>query len=152
MVATEVLRADETEWDFKNKVYQAYYKKRFGSWIAVTKTSYDENGIETENPALIKTVKYKVQVLRRSTTPSFASINLLVDPANTSTITLVKPTDVGGAASSAPLSGSYRINCPDPLNPAAIVTTEDIEYRSWFLTIQHKIERNIPFLAGRVRV
>ena len=153
MVGTdEVLRADESEWSFNNKVYHPYYKERVGSWIETTKTSYDENGIETHDPSLVKTVKYKVHVQKRSTTPSFANINLLVDPANTSTISLVKPTEVGGSASSAPLTGNYRVNCPDPLNPSAIAHTEDIAWYSWAPSIQHRLEMDIPFLTGRVRV
>ena len=133
MVGTdEVLHADESEWSFNNKVYHPYYENRVGSWIETTKTSYDENGVETSDPAMVKTVRYKVQVQKRLDTPSFANVNLLVDPANTSQIDLVKPTEVGGHASSAPLSGNFRVNCPDPLNPSAIAQTEDLSYDTWY--------------------
>ena len=101
---------------------------------------------------MVKTAKYKVHVLKRSTTPSFANINLLVDPANTSTITLVKPTEVGGSASSAPLSGNFRVNCPDPLNTSAVAVTEDIPFNHWDLGIQSKMEAAMPFFNGRIRV
>jgi hypothetical protein len=153
MIGTdEVLHADESEWSFNNKVYHPYYENRVGSWIETTKTSYDENGVETSDPAMVKTVRYKVQVQKRLDTPSFANVNLLVDPANTSTISLVKPTEVGGSPSSAPLSGNFRINCPDPLNPSAIAQTEDISWAWSYVSIHHEIERRIPFLAGRMRV
>ena len=101
---------------------------------------------------MVKTVKYRIHVLRRLSTPSFANINLLVDPANTSTITLVKPTEVGGSASSAPLTGNFRVNCPDPLNPSAVAVTDDIPFGYWEVGIAHKIEAGIPFLNGRIRV
>ena len=122
MIATEeILRADENEWSFNNKIRNPYYREHVHSSTKTTKTSYDENGLETSDPALVKTVKYRVEVNKRSLTPSFANINLLVDPANTSQITLVKPEEVGGAISSAPLQGRYIINCPDPLNPNTIL-------------------------------
>ena len=101
---------------------------------------------------MIETAKYKVYVQARSTTPSFANINLLVDPANTSTFTLVKPTEVGGSASSAPLKGNFRVNCPDPLNPSAVAVTDDIPFNHWDVGILSTIEAGIPFLNGRVRV
>ena len=112
---SEIMRADDSAWSFKDKIWKPYYRNHAKSWTSVTKTSYDENGLETSDPTLIHTVKYRVEVLKRTNTPSFASIQLLKDPANTSQMTLVKPTDIGGASSSAPLSGKYKINCPDPL-------------------------------------
>ena len=61
MVGTdEVLHADEEAWSFNNKLYYPYYRERVGSWIETTKTSYDENGVETQDPSMVKTVKYKV--------------------------------------------------------------------------------------------
>ena len=112
---SEIMRADDSAWSFKDKIWKPYYRNHAKSWTSVTKTSYDENGLETSDPTLIHTVKYRVEVLKRTNTPSFASIQLLKDPANTSQMTLVKPTDIDGASSSAPLSGKYKINCPDPL-------------------------------------
>lgn len=101
---------------------------------------------------MAKTVKFKVHVGKRSVTSSFASINLLVDPANTSTITIVKPTEVGGSPSSAPLSGNFRVNCPDPLNPSAVAVTDDISFNYWNIGIQGMIEASMPFLRDRIRV
>ena len=62
----DILRSDESEWSFNDKVYKPYYKEHVKSLIQTTKTSYDENGLETSDPALVKTVKYKVEVKKRS--------------------------------------------------------------------------------------
>lgn len=80
----DVMRADDSEWSFNKKIYEPYYKKHAKSSTTTTKTSYDENGVETSDPALVHTVKYRVEVNKRMSTPSFASIQLLKDPANTS--------------------------------------------------------------------
>ena len=101
---------------------------------------YDENGMETTDAAAMVTCKYKVRVMKRSNNASFASLQLLKDPMNTSTMSLVLPTDVGGHASSAPLEGKYIINCPDPLNPTAIAQTKEISYGSWGPSIEHIIQ------------
>lgn len=67
-------------------------------------------------------------------------------------MTLVKPTDIGGAASSAPLAGKYIINCPDPLNPTMIYSTEEISWNSWAPSIEHRLQIDIPFLQSRIQV
>jgi len=100
---------------------------------------YDVNGVLTTDSALMTSTKFTVEVLKRAAGPSFANVALLVDPSNTSTMTLIKPTDVGGSTSSLPLTGYYNINCPDPLNPTAIATTGDIGWNWWGGSIEHKI-------------
>ena len=72
-----------------------------------------------------------MKVNKRMTGPSFANLILLKDPANTSEITLVKPTDLGGLSSSAPLAGRYIINCPDPSNPSVIAKTSELRFGDW---------------------
>lgn len=89
--------------------------------MTVTKTNYDAAGMpDPVDSSLITKSVYTVQVDKRLSTGSFKAINVIKDPANTSTITVVRPTDIGGSASSAPLAGRYIINCPDPSNPLAI--------------------------------
>lgn len=148
----EIFHADDSEWAFNDKIWNPYYKHHAHSSTKTTKTSYDENGLETSDPSMVKTVKYKVEVNKRSNQASFANVNLLKDPANTSQLTLVKPTDIGGVASSAPLAGSYIINCPDPLNPAAILQTREIEWYHWDKTIEHILQQDIPFLSSKIIV
>ena len=86
------------------------------------------------------------------TGPSFADVSLVVDPANTSTMTLIKPTDLGGSYSSIPVGGNYIINCEDPLNPGVIAKTGEIGWNWWGPSIEHKIMQDIPFLSSKIHV
>jgi len=121
--------------------------------VTVTKTNYDAAGLpDPVDASLIKTSVYTVQVDKRLDAPSFKAINVIKDPANPSTISVVRPTDIGGALGTAPLSGSYILNCPDPANPLMIHQTPEIKFNDWGPGIETKINENIPFLAGRVTV
>ena len=90
------MRANISASDFNSEIYGTYYKKQIGSSTTTTKTMYDENGAITDDSSLAKTVKYTVEVDKRRSTPSYSNLNLLVDPANTSQLSLVNPTDLGG--------------------------------------------------------
>lgn len=75
MIKTDdVMRADDSAWSFNDKIYRPYYKEHAKTSTTTTKTSYDENGLETNDPSLIHTVKYRVEVNKRMSSPSFASI------------------------------------------------------------------------------
>ena len=43
----EIFHADDSEWAFNDKIWNPYYKKHAHSSTKTTKTSYDENGLET---------------------------------------------------------------------------------------------------------
>lgn len=74
------------------------------------------------------------------------------DPSSTSTISVIRPNDIGGQASSAPLDGSYIITCSDPANPTDSKSTREIIYYEWGPGIEHIIYEDIPFLASKVTV
>jgi hypothetical protein len=153
MVQTkEIMRSDDSEWSFNNKIKYPYYRDHVKSSTTTKKTMYDENGLETGDVSLVKTVKYTVSVDKRKNGPSFANLSLLKDPANTSQMTLTKPTDQGGISSSSPLSGNYIINCPDPDNNAAILSTREIHWSSWGPSIEHALMQDIPFLSSKIVV
>ena len=78
------MRADDSAWSFNDKIYHPYYEHHAKTSTSTTKTSYDENGLITTDPTLIRTVKYRVEVNKRLNSPSFANVQLLKDPANTS--------------------------------------------------------------------
>ena len=113
---------------------------------------FDENDQVTDDYALAKSIKYKVEVDKRLASPSFANLDVLKDPANSSQLSLVRPTDDGGFASSDPLSGNYRINCPHPADPAVIEFTREIKYDTNSITIEHILQKDISFLPNKVRV
>ena len=79
-------------------------------------------------------------------------MNLLKDPANTSQMSMIKPTDMGGFSSSAPLAGNYIINCPDPLNPATIHQSREIGWGWWAPSIEHALQQDMPFLSSKILV
>ena len=147
------IRSDCSAGTFEDRIRDRYYKHHVGSSVTVTKTNYDAAGLpDPVDASLIKTSVYRVEVDKRLNAPSFKSISVIKDPANSSTVTVVKPTDVGGALGTAPLGGSYIINCPDPGNPLAIAQTTEIQWHEWAPGIEIAINENIPFLAGRVNV
>ena len=113
---------------------------------------YDENGLLTLDPTLMTSTKYTVKVNKRRSGPSFANVSLLKDPANSSQMTLIKPTDLGGSASSAPLGGKYIINCEDPVNPGVIAKTREISWASWGPSIEHILMQDMPFLSSKIVV
>ena len=125
--------------EFRDRIRKPYYDDYVESGVKVLKTMYDVAGVLTTDTALMTSTKFTVEVQKRMAAPSFVDVSLLVDPSNTSTMPLIKPTDSGGSTSSLPLSGYYNINCPDPLNPSAIVTTGDIGYNWWGPSVEHKI-------------
>ena len=151
-ISTDAMKSNVSASDFNSQIYHKYYKHQVGSSTATTRVMYDENGDVTEDLALAKTIKYKVVVEKRIASPAFANLTVLKDPANSSVLTLVKPTDLGGTPSSAPLRGNYVINCPDPSNPAAIFPTREIRYDQGAITIEHVLQKDIPFLPNKVRV
>lgn len=116
------IKSDCSAGTFENRIRYPYYRNHVGSSVTVTKTNYDAAGLpDPVDASLIKTVVYRVEVDKRLDGPSFKSISVIKDPANTSTITVVKPTDVGGSLGSAPLGGNYILNCPDPSNPLVVL-------------------------------
>ena len=123
-----MLKADDSADTFRKRIANPYYDDRVGSSTTVTLTHYDANGLETSDPAQIKTAKYTVKVDKRLNGQSYANIEVIKNPSNTSTITIVKPTDSGGSLSSAPLSGNYIVNCPDPANTSVIGKTREISW------------------------
>lgn len=138
---------------FEDRIRKPYYKDHVGSSVTVTKTNYDAAGMpDPVDASLITKSVYTVQVDKRLNSGSFKAINVIKDPANSSTITVVRPTDIGGSLSTAPLAGSYILNCPDPSNPLAIAQTREIAFNDWAPGIQVIIDEDIPFLAGRVVV
>lgn len=62
------------------------------------------------------------------------------------------PTDPSGSASTAPLTGSFIINCPDPSNPSAIAQSRELEWWRGERDIERYLSEDIPFLASRVYV
>jgi len=74
----------------------------------VTK-SFTNAGYETVDEADATQIVYTVKVLKSISQQSFASAVLVVPSTTTSTITVGTP----HALSTAPLSGKYRITCPN---------------------------------------
>ena len=148
----DVMKANDSADTFRKRIYNPYYRHHVGSTVTVTTTYKDENGLETTDFSLAKQLIYTVQVDKRISSYSFASISVLKDPANTSTIELKKPTDLGGLASSAPLEGKYILNCPDPIDPAVIHQTREINHMDWGPGIEQYIDKDIPFLASKTSV
>ena len=151
-IMTDAMRSNVSESDFNSQIYNKYYKKQIGTSTTTTKTMYDENGVVTEDYSLAKSIKYKVEVDKRLANPSFANLDLLKDPMNSSQLSLVRPTESGGFSSSDPLRGNYVINCPHPDQPSVIEKTREIKYDTNSITIEHILQKDISFLANKVRV
>jgi len=75
---------------------------------------------------------------------------VLKDPANVSGISLITPTDVGGLSSTAPLEGSFIIECPHPDNVLATVSTPELDIKRWTPGVEYEISKSIPFLASKI--
>lgn len=148
----DIMHADDHAGKFKKSIAHSYYDKHVRSITSVTKTDYDANGDVTTDKTLIVTAKYRVEVLKRLPGPSFASISVLKDPANKSTITLVRPTDDGGQVGSEPLGGKFIVECPHPKNPAAILQSREFSIHSWEAGMEVDLGKDIPFLNSMIYV
>lgn len=133
------MKADDSASTFASRIRYPYYKEHVGSYTSVTLIWYDENGLETQDSTLVKTAKYTVEVDKRTKGPTFAAISVLKDPANVSGISLITPTDVGGLSSTAPLEGSFIIECPHPDNVLSTVSTEEIDIKRWTPGVEYDI-------------
>ena len=94
-------------WDFFAS------NKRAHSHIAVTLVMYDAAGVVTSDSNLAKKYVYTIKLIRRITGFSFSTASALPIGTITSTVQIVKPSDEGGVASSAPLTGKFTIQCKD---------------------------------------
>ena len=74
---------------------------------------YDAAGVVTTTSNLSKKYVYTIKLIRRITGFSFTTASALPIGTITSTIQIVKPSDEGGIASSAPLTGKFTIQCKD---------------------------------------
>lgn len=122
---------------------------RANSNIAVTRTMYDAGGLETTVLADAKKFIYKVKVVRRITGYSFTAVSVLPIGTISSQITVQKPSDAGGIASSPPMSGKFTIQCQD--KAGTVHTSQVIDYNQWDEGIRVQF-LNTPFLRGKVRI
>jgi len=86
---------------------------RANSPVSVKLEMYDQAGVLTTTSNLAKKYVYTIRLMRRITGFSFTTASALPIGTITSTIQIVKPSDEGGVASSAPLTGKFTIQCKD---------------------------------------
>ena len=88
--------------------------QRAGSDITVTLAMFDAKGLATTVVANATKYVYTVILMRRISGYSFTKATVSpVGDTFTSVVSIVKPSDAGGVASSAPLSGEFLIQCLD---------------------------------------
>jgi len=122
----------------RSKLY-GYYRSTWGSDISVTMTMYDDGDVETADSSLAAKYVYSVTVLKRITGTSFSSAAVLQDEAE-ATITI----DMPSQESSAPLSGSFIISCPD--EQGSIFSTREFTYTDWTNGLDLYLQLWIPHL------
>lgn len=105
-----------------------YYNRQVGSGITVTRTMYDDLGAETSTFADAASIMFDMQVEKRITFLSFASITATVFNSGASiNFYSVSNGDASAVQSSDPLNGYFTITCTDP-DTSEQVTSDDM----WF--------------------
>ena len=86
---------------------------RTSSDISVSLVMYDAANAVTTSTASAKKYVYTIKLKRRITGFSFTAATVYPVGTITSTVTVVKPSDPTGIASSAPLAGNFIVSCTD---------------------------------------
>jgi len=122
---SDELAADASASTFRNRIWN-YYWGNYRTNIEVTKTMFDVAGVETADAALQTSAIYNIKVLKRINGYSANAVSVsVIDSAAT-----ISPTaPMMATASSAPLSGAFRIKCTDDL--AVDHFTYDLSYDYW---------------------
>ena len=82
--------------------------------MAVDFKMYDASDAVTTNTANAKKYVYTVTLMKRITSTSFTSFQIIPVGSISSTVTVQTPYGTNGIKSSKPLGGSFVIKCPDP--------------------------------------
>jgi hypothetical protein len=89
------------------------YPTRVDSDISVSRTIYDAAGLVTTSTSSAKKYVYTIKLKKRINGYSFTTATVYPVGTISSTVTVQKPSDVGGTASSRPMSGYFVISCAD---------------------------------------
>lgn len=148
-------------WDVYAAI-QSFFQDCGAAWgicggLNYYRTMYTSVGVETTNSGQATKFVYTIYNRKRRDGPSF--INFKVTPVGTITaaITVTPPyaNNALGKLSSPPISGNFRISCPDPVDPNITWKTRAFIAGSAVPNnnrIQAAIDEDIPYLRGRVKV
>jgi hypothetical protein len=126
----------------------SYYSSNFGMNIAVTKEMFDASSAPTTDATLAVTVVYTVTLQKQIFGMSANAISV-TKGTTLSTFAVASPS-IGGIKSSAPVNGTYAVQCMDSSN--IVYTSRDINYNAGPFWIGKAIMESIPFLVDKVEV
>ena len=123
---------------------QPYYSKYYWN-IEVFKTDYDQVGNVTANASLISKSVYTVSLLNQI--EGFSASAVSVSTVKTKAkVSVVAPKN--GQASSAPLSGFFKISCTDEYGKVWSTDKKIVDQSSGHL--EYHMKENIPFLMDKI--
>ena len=111
-----------------------YFRTIWGSNISVTRTYYDADDVETDSDSSVKHV-YKVKVNKLIDGPAFTSASLI--PTTSATVSIAVT-----SSSSEPLSGYFRVTCPD--ENGNLWTTRHLGFSNWAQGTDFTMQLDIP--------
>ena len=100
------------------------YFWKFGSNIAVTRTGYDDQDLETSDSSLVVKYVFRIKLKRRINSQTFNMAFATLSDSQGSVD--ISPPEI---LSSAPLRGSFRMQCTDWSGNT--FTTNDIRHSTW---------------------
>jgi hypothetical protein len=147
---SDEIACNASAWTMRDRLWDFFASnKRAHSHIAVTLVMYDAAGVVTTTSNLAKKYVYTIKLIRRITGFSFTTASALPIGTITSTIQIVKPSDEGGIASSAPLTGKFTIQCKDTFEKTHI--SPIMNFDQWDEGVRVAF-LSMPYLRGKVRV
>ena len=107
----------------RNRI-EGYFSAIWGSAIYVDKVDYDELDQETEDDSLVVKSIYTVKLRKLINGPSYTAASIIAEPMD-ATVTIGSQT----VESTEPLSGSFKVTCPDP--NGNILSTREFDITHW---------------------
>lgn len=118
--------------------------------INVTLKMYDATNTETTIAANATKYIYTIKAKKRISGYSFTTSAAYIISPNTSTIVINGPSQPGGVASSAPMSGNFVVSCTD--KNGVTHKSSNIYQSQWDEGLRLQILSSMPFLAGKVMI
>jgi hypothetical protein len=114
----------------------------YGSGLSITKTMYDDLGVETTDSSLAVQSVYLVSLLKRISDISF-TMSIVNVEGSTSTVSVSTPIQ-----GSPPIQGKFVITCPDW--DGVEHSTNEMGYSNWIPGINDRINNYIPHLSMKM--